>query len=377
MRGPASDIVDPQHSAVIPVTLECESSGPQQPRIRQPGVPGSSRRADLPGRPAGGHAGRSDAVRHGTARRHGCRSPGSPGRHVRRAARRRHRDRPHDGRGHGLEDRRPVRDPPRDRGRRVGVDDVAGHRAEPQPDAHADNRRCARRLRPRPRRDLHVAQEGAPGTDLRLRGLRGPLRRRHLGVLRFHLARHRHPSDAGNSRRGRRDPGAVRQRQDPRLQEGDQGLHDRDGRLPGVLAHQRRPDVLQRAGRRRRLRPAQHRVHGHPAGAHHRRARGDHGRVLAGAGLRPDPAGRAQRRSPPVRAGSAPSASWSRSSGCTSRSCGSSRSCAARTSSITHEGAARQGGPFCRSGRRKSVAAPSAVGDSGLRHGRFRLSSTL
>ncbi len=40
--------------------------------------------------------------------------------------------------------------------------------------------------------------------------------------------------------RGRRDAGAVRQRQDPRVGQGHQGLHDRDDLLPGVLAGQPR-----------------------------------------------------------------------------------------------------------------------------------------
>ncbi len=49
-------------------------------------------------------------------------------------------------------------------------------------------------------RHLHVAQEGPPGADLRLRGVRGPLRRRHLGVLRVHLARHRRAGDPRDAR---------------------------------------------------------------------------------------------------------------------------------------------------------------------------------
>ena len=104
--------------------------------------------------------------------------------HVRRPQRRRHRDRPDDGRRHRLEDRRPLRRPPRHRRRRLDLDDVRGHAAEPDPEPDPVDRRHARRLRPLARRDLHVAQEDPPGADLRLRGLRGPVRRRHLGVLR-------------------------------------------------------------------------------------------------------------------------------------------------------------------------------------------------
>ena len=53
------------HSTVLsnPFTLECESSGPQQPRIQQPGVPGPARREDLPRRPAGSEPRRPDPVR--------------------------------------------------------------------------------------------------------------------------------------------------------------------------------------------------------------------------------------------------------------------------------------------------------------------------
>ena len=146
--------------------------------------------------------GGADPVRDRAARRHGCRSPGAARGHVRRPPRRRHRDRPDDGRGHRLEDRRPLRRPPRHRRRRLDLDDGrrSPRRTRARTIAPVDHRR-ARRLRPLARRHLHVAQEGPPRADLRLRRLRGPLRRRHLGVLRVHLAGHRRPGDARDARR--------------------------------------------------------------------------------------------------------------------------------------------------------------------------------
>ena len=158
----------------------------------------------------------------------------------------------------------------------------------PSPNITAVDRRRARRLRPLARRHLHVAQEDPPRADLRLRRIRGPLRRRHLGVLRVHLARHRPAGDARDARRRRRDAGALRERQGARVEAGHQDLHDRDDRLPGLLADQPRPDGLQRADRRRRLRPAQRAQLPvrHPVGRPHRRLRRHHGGVLAGARLR-------------------------------------------------------------------------------------------
>ncbi len=109
---------------------------------------------------------------------------------------------------------------------------------------------------------------------------------------------------------------------------------------PGAHVDGRRP------GRLRPQQPAQPPVR-HPVGSAHRRARRHHGRLLARARLRLDPAGRAQPRSRASSPGSAPSASWSRSSGSTSRSCASSRSRAATTSRCSpHEGVVRPGGPF-------------------------------
>ena len=82
-----------------------------------------------------------------------------------------------------------------------------------------------------------------PGADLRLRGLRGPLRRRHLRVLREPVGRHRPAGDARHALGRRRHARPLRERQGPRLEEGHQDLHDRDGRLPGVLAAEPRPHL--------------------------------------------------------------------------------------------------------------------------------------
>ena len=100
--------------------------------------------------------------------------------------------------------------------------------------------------------------------------------------------RHRHP------RGRRRHARALRLGQDPRLEEGDEDLPDRHGRLPGVLARELRPHPVRRdrrpvgSARRRHLR--------HPARPDHRRLRRHHGGVLARARLRLHPAGRAQPR---------------------------------------------------------------------------------
>ena len=59
--------------------------------------------------------------------------------------------------------------------------------------------------------------------------------------------RHRRAGRPRHPRRGRRDAGAVRHRQGPRLEAGHQGLPHRDGRLPGVLARQHVPHVVRRA----------------------------------------------------------------------------------------------------------------------------------
>ena len=164
---PLSDIVDPQHSAVNPFTLECESSGPQQPRIQQPGLPGPEGRADLPGRPERGRPRRSDPVRDRAARGHGCRGPGAAGGHVRRSSRRRDRDRPDDGRGHRLEDRRSLRDPPGHRGRRLDLDDGPRDGAEPEPDTPCRGSSACSAASCCDGRHLQLAQEDPPCADLR------------------------------------------------------------------------------------------------------------------------------------------------------------------------------------------------------------------
>ena len=68
----------------------------------------------------------------------------------------------------------------------------------------------------------------------------------------MHLGGHRPAGDARHALGRRRHPRPVRERQDPRLEASHQDLHGRHDRLPGVLAHQPRPDVVRRRHRERR-----------------------------------------------------------------------------------------------------------------------------
>ncbi len=119
-------------------------------------------------------------------------------------------------------------------------------------------------------------KEPSPAADPRLRGGPGRLPRRHLADVRDPVGGNRRPGRDRHARGGRRDPRALRERQDPRVEAGHEDLPHRDGRLPRVLAHQPDPHVDGReqrpvgSPRRRHLR--------HPARPHHRRARDPDGR---------------------------------------------------------------------------------------------------
>ena len=179
-----------QHSAVNPFTLECESSGPQKPRIRQPRLPGPEGREVLPGR----RRTRPASAGRPSTRPRSTRARMPPPRRTWRACT------PPLAAGAIETDRMTVEDTV---WKTVGlfavllVTAVGGWIWTMAP-VTAQN--------PSPNiapwiigmlggfvlvagRHLRVAQEGPPRADLRLRSLRGTLRRRHLRVLRVHLAR--------------------------------------------------------------------------------------------------------------------------------------------------------------------------------------------